>query len=125
MNAPELAHRAYAGARGPVTTSRGIEYKAFAKITRELRDAETVGAPGFARLASAVHANRRLWTLLAADVSDRQNGLPEALRARIFFLNEFTQHESRKVLRREATCAALIDINAAVMQGLRPEAGAP
>jgi flagellar protein FlaF len=41
------------------------------------------------------------------------------LRARIFYLAEFTRAHTRKVLRRTAGPDALVEINLAVMRGLR------
>ena len=51
-------------------------------------------------------------------MADDGNGLPRTLRAQIFYLSEFTDHHSRRVLKGEAEVDALIDINLAVMRGL-------
>ena len=67
------------------------------------------------------HDNRRLWTILAADVSLPENPLPAPLRARLFYLAEFTQAHSRKVLLGQARADILVDINTAIMKGLRSE----
>ncbi|OUS19593.1 flagellar biosynthesis regulatory protein FlaF [Litorivita pollutaquae] len=119
MNAQNLARQAYTNQAAPIRTTRGTEYEVFAKITHRLNAAARKGKMGFPALASAIHDNRKLWTMLAADVADDDNGLPNDLRARIFYLAEFTQVHSRKVLKSEASAAALIEINAAMMRGLR------
>ena len=49
-------------------------------------------------LVRALHDNRALWTTFAADVAIETNELPADLRGRIFYLAEFTQHYSRRVL---------------------------
>ncbi len=117
MNAVALAKTAYnTSSRAPLRTSRGTEYDAFAKVTHQLGRAQTAS---FADLAAALHENRRLWTLLAADVAEVGNGLPDDLRARIFYLAEFTADHSRKVLSGEEEVSILIEINTAVMRGLR------
>ena len=72
-----------------------------------------------AAMAEALHDNLRLWTLLAADVAGEENELPAQLRARIFYLAEFTRAHSAKLLSGEAERRPLIDINTAVMKGLR------
>jgi flagellar protein FlaF len=72
----------------------------------------------FSGLAGAVHDNRRMWTTMAIDVADNNNALPSELRAQLFYLAEFTEHHSHRVLRREADATALIDINTAVLRGL-------
>lgn len=119
MTALSLAKTAYAANKTPIRTPRSTEYDAFAHVTRRLRTAEALGKAGFADFAQALHANRRLWTLLAADVAEDGNGLPPDLRARIFYLAEFTTQHSRKVLRGDETAEALVEINTAVMRGLR------
>lgn len=121
MNSTHQARTAYLSAARPIRTARGTEYEAFATITARLRAAERAGNDGFASLAAALHDNRRLWTILAADVAEADNGLPRQLRAQLFYLAEFTTLHTSKVLSGEATVAALVDINAAIMAGLRTE----
>lgn len=117
MNALDMARSAYAPAT-PVTTPRATEYQAFARATRGL-SALSDPAIGFPAIAAALAENRHLWTLLAADVADVANGLPDDLRARIFYLAEFTASHSRRVLKGEASADPLVEINTAVMRGLR------
>ena len=119
MNALNMAKTAYAAAQAPIRTPRSTEYEAFARITHLLKSSATKGRTGFAQLAEAIHMNRSLWTLLAADVSDENNGLPKDLRARLFYLAEFTNQHSQKVLNGEDSVEALIEINTAIMRGLR------
>lgn len=115
-----MARSAYSGAAAPTRTGRGTEYEVFARVTRRLRQAQS-GDGGFADLVRALHDNRSLWTALAADVAVETNGLPAELRARIFYLAQFTTHHTRRVLAGEASTDVLIDINTAVMRGLRGE----
>ena len=119
MNIEAMAHTAYSDATAPTKTERSTEYQIFAKVTHQLSKASSVGINGFVDLATAVYENQRLWNILATDVADNDNGLPAALRAQIFYLAEFTEAHSRKVLAREATSKALIEINTAMMRGLR------
>jgi flagellar protein FlaF len=121
VNALLTARRAYAQSEGPVSTPRGVEYEAFARITRQLKSAASAGS--VRQLAPALHDNRRLWTILASDVADPDNPLPSELRARIFYLAEFTQQHSREVLRGKASADALVEINLSVMRGLRHTEG--
>lgn len=124
MNATILAKTAYANPGQPTRTLRGTEYEIFARVTHRLKQAAAVANSNFPALASALYDNRKLWTTLAADVASPDNSLPEMLRARIFYLNEFTQSHSRKVLKGDAAVDVLIDINTAIMRGLRNEGGA-
>ncbi|MDU9003087.1 flagellar biosynthesis regulator FlaF [Sedimentitalea todarodis] len=119
MNALSQAHRAYSAASAPTRTTRGTEYEAIARITTRIRSADAEGAGGFAALAEALSDNRKLWTIFAIDVADKANPLPADLRARILYLAEFTNHHTSKVLARQATIEPLLEINTAILRGLR------
>lgn len=118
MNVIQQARQAYAPASSPLRTGRSAELQAFTDATSRMRRASGNGPFDMPAIAAALHANRRLWTLLAAEVADADNALPPALRAQIFYLAEFTMQHSAKVLRGEASIDPLIDINVAVMRGL-------
>ena len=113
-----MAKTAYSGATNSTRTGRGTEYEIFAQVTHRLR-AAAQGDGDFNALVRALHDNRALWTALAADVATETNGLPVVLRARIFYLAEFTTHQTRRILAGGASAEVLIDINTAVMRGLR------
>jgi len=123
VNATRQAQSAYGLQAQPIRTHRGTEYDAFARITCRLKAAVENAAP-YKELAAALHENRRLWALLAADAAGAENGLPGSLRARIVGLAEFTRRHSAQVLSEGASAAPLIEVNTAVMQGLRTRAGA-
>ena len=126
VNAQTLAKTAYATQGQPTQTPRSTEYEIFSRITYRLRNACALGAAGFPSLASAIYDNRKLWTTLAVDVADKDNQLPPATRARIFYLAKFTNLHSSKVLKGEASADALIDINTSIMRGLKGNGnGAP
>ena len=123
MNIAALARSTYSDASAPIKTERSTEYQIFAQITHRLAKASTADIASFVDLAEAIHENRRLWTILASDVAEKENGLPAQLRAQIFYLAEFTEAHSRKILAKEATANALVEVNTAIMRGLR--AGGP
>jgi len=113
MNAHSLATAAY-GANTPVQSPQSTEYRAFARVTERL--VANLRAPqSFPELTKAVAENRRLWNILAADVADKNNQLPQSLRASIFFLAEFTEKHSREVLKGNADVRPLVEINSSVM----------
>lgn len=114
MNATLLARDAYGDSTRAIRTPKSVEYDAFSRITSAMKKAET-----FVQKVEAMDLNRRLWTILAADVAGKDNGLPIALRAEIFALAEFTDKHTSKVLRHEAEIDVLIEINATIMGGLR------
>lgn len=117
MTAFDLARTAYTNMGAPVRTARSIEYEAFARVTRRLKSAISSG--DFPALAQAMHENRRLWNHFAVHVADPANALPTDLRARLFYLADYTHETTKKVLRRETGAGSLIEINAAIMRGLR------
>lgn len=119
MNAIRQAQNAYGQTNHPIRTQRGTEYEAVARITHALKAAGERTPNNMVELAGAIAENRQLWTLFATEVADNDNPLPKDLRAGIFYLSEFTTAHSRKVLTRQAEVAPLIEINTAIMRGLR------
>ncbi|MDR9393264.1 MAG: flagellar biosynthesis regulator FlaF [Roseovarius sp.] len=118
MTASLKARAGYGRDAQAIKPPKDTEYDAFARITGHLRNAAQPGTTA-RDLAGALHENRRLWTLLAATVASSDNALPDDLRARILYLAEFTTLHSSKVLSNEAGIEPLIEVNVAVMRGLR------
>jgi flagellar protein FlaF len=113
-----LAEKSYANPGRSTATPRNVEYQAFARVTGQLSSASRDGAE-FGKLAQALQDNLSLWTVLGTDVAGAANGLPSDLKAKLFYLFEFTRAHTVKVMNREATADVLIDINSAIMRGLR------
>jgi flagellar protein FlaF len=116
-------HRPYGQTVTPVRTQRGIEYDLLVRVTKHLSDAWARRREDFPALALAINENTRLWTVLALDVAHEDNGLPELLRAQLFYLYRFSELHGRKVLAGNASVEVLVDINTAVMRGLRGAGG--
>ena len=113
------ARSAYARPEAPQRNPRSLEYDLLARATHRLSQATGGGKAGFPALIAALDDNVRLWATLAADVADPDNALPPKLRAQLFYLYEFTAQHSRAVRENKASVAVLVDINTAVMRGLR------
>ena len=77
MNVMQQAQRAYSTGTAPIKSGRQIEYEAFARVTRRLRTSDANKDTDYAEFAMALHQNRQLWTILAADVSDPENSLQQ------------------------------------------------
>ena len=118
MNLVERAREGYGQSAPTVRSNRASEYEAIAKISHRLRNAALNRNHDYPAFVSAISSNRKLWSVLAADVAQAENGLPDALRARVFWLAEFTEAESRRILRGKGDVGILIEINASVLQGL-------
>ena len=115
---------AYARPAAPIRTARAAEYEVIARITQQLVAANARRDQDFASFLEAVFRNEKLWSTLAADVAEPGNGLPAALRARLFYLYRFTADHSRKIRQNAADAEVLIDINKAVLKGLRGDGAA-
>ncbi len=124
MTPQTLARRAYAQPAAPTRTPRDTEYEAISRITQRLKAAAADKKGDFSAFVQALHANRQLWSVLAKGVSNAHNGLPEELRAKILFLAQFTEQHSSKVLGRTAEVEPLLEINMAVLRGLRQKGAA-
>ncbi len=118
------ARGAYARPESPQKTPRAVEYELLARVTQAMTLAWANRKGNFAGLMTALDDNLRLWATLAADVAEPGNGLPAPLRAQLFYLYEFSVQHSRAVRDDTASIEVLIDINTAVMRGLRGDGGA-
>ena len=117
MNAIEQAHQVYGFAQHHIRTPRAIEVQLISDITSRLNREDQP----FHDLVAAIDDNRRLWRTLAIDVADNENTLPQELRARIFYLAEFTDHQTRKVIREKVSATPLLEINMAILLGLKQQ----
>jgi flagellar biosynthesis activator protein FlaF len=102
-----------------VRTERGAEYAVFARVTRQLKASDPADKRAFPQLAQAIIDNQRLWATLAEDLMSDDNALPLALRGQLISLSEFVRRHSLAVLGGRARVAPLVDINTAIMKGLR------
>jgi flagellar biosynthesis activator protein FlaF len=103
---------------------RSIEYEALARVSQKLSATWKTRKSNFPALAQALSDNLALWSTLAADVASPGNALPSALRAQLFYLYEFSDIHTRRVLDGSASVEVLIDVNMAIMRGLRGQGGA-
>ncbi len=125
MNSLAPAGGAYGRAQTATRTPRGVEYEVVARITRRLHAAAARRKEDFPAFAEALVENLSLWRTLGLDVAEPGNTLPAPLRAQLFYLFEFTDQHSRKLLNGDAVSPdILVEINTSVMRGLRSEGGA-
>lgn len=115
--------QAYKQAASRAETPREMEYRLFGQVTRALMLAAEADPSDVKTRIDALDWNRRLWTVLATDCSDSQNGLNNPLKAQIISLSLFVGRHSSAIMRGEEDFEPLIDINRAVMQGLAPQPG--
>lgn len=123
MSTAQMARLAYSRPEAPARTARGVEYDLLARITQKLSQSDQQRSEDYVVFAAALQDNLRLWATFAADVADNDNGLPRKLRAQLFNLYRFIDQHSLRVLEEGGSIAVLIDINTAVMRGLRGDGG--
>ena len=70
-------------------------------------------------MAEALHKNRKMWSIFEVDLLAEENGLPQDVKANLISLAEFTRQHTSKVLSRKADVRPLIEVNMAIMRGLR------
>ena len=114
-----LANSAYNTSVRSIGSERGLEYQVFSQVTRDLAAVRNDAHDYHASLAAALHKNMKLWTFLAGEVAIEANKLPAQLRAGIFYLAEFTRHQTPKIRAGEADPDVLVEINTMMMRGLR------
>lgn len=119
-----LAQNSYQHMPTAGDSARGIEYKLFARITRDLAHNDERAPDYHPKLNAALHRNLQLWSVLAVEVANDNNQLPAKLRSQIFYLAEFTRQHTAKVYAGEANVKVLVDINTMIMRGLRHSPGA-
>ena len=126
MNALLKAKSAYSAANAPTRTAKDFEFEVIARITRKMISAaKSKGPNSFPALAEALHDNRKMWNLFEIDVASSENALPIELKEQIFYLSAFTREHTSKVLSRKAGIKPLVEINTAIMRGLRSGASKP
>ncbi len=123
MNVIEQARQAYAPSHFPLRTPRSVEAELIAKITSNLKRQAANRKVDFPSFVAALHDNRQMWTAMAVDVAGQENGLPAPLRAQIFYLAEFTEKQSRKIIVDGLSVDALVDVNTSVLRGLNAMRG--
>lgn len=121
MSATSQAKRGYAEHSVSTRSDRRSEYEVVARVTQELRDCAVKSKANFAAYAEALHTNQKLWTALVVDIADAKNPLPKELKARIVYLAEFTNVHTRRILRENASVMPLLEINMAILRGLKKE----
>jgi flagellar protein FlaF len=110
--------QAYQKAAARSENPREAEYRLFGQVTRALMEADKLPDDKFAEKVEALDWNRRLWSALATDCSQPDNGLPAPLRAQLISISLWVSRHTSAVIRKEESIADLVDINRIIMQGL-------
>ena len=121
MNKIANSRRGYSMNAAATQTDRRAEYNLISRLTYRMRATALRVKENYPEYAEALHDNRRLWNTLAIDVADKENALPEQLKAQVFYLAEFTAQHTSKILKNKASVMPLLEINMADLRGLKTE----
>ena len=113
-----MSLKAYQNTQRLTESPRDTEFRLFGKVTGALMDARGA-APTDRKLIEALAWNRRVWSSLAADCASEGNQLPADLRANFISLSLWVNRYSSEVMRKKADIEPLIDVNKAIMEGLK------
>src|SRR3990172_8973086 len=111
--------QAYAQTQKASMSPREIEAMAFMKAALMLEDARK-NLDDYDNYAAALKFNQLLWTIIQADVVDKENKLPPALKANILSLSIFVDKQTIKALAdtKDRHLDSLISINKNLAEGL-------
>ncbi|MAI10985.1 MAG: flagellar protein FlaF [Rhodospirillaceae bacterium TMED167] len=116
--------QAYAQTQKSSMHPREVEAMAFTKAALMLEEAKTT-LDDYDAYASALKFNQLLWTIIQADVVDKENKLPPQIKANILSLSIFVDRQTIKALAdtKEQHLSVLVNINKNLAEGLmaRPD----
>ncbi|PQA88863.1 flagellar biosynthesis regulator FlaF [Hyphococcus luteus] len=122
MSTSALARNAYHESARSTASPRAVERQLLSKLTTAVVVAQKNREDDPAAFARALGKNLEFWNVVAVDVASESNQLPAELRSQLFYLFEFTQHYTRKLLADEdhsLDAEPLIDINQNIIRGLQ------
>ncbi|MCP4394134.1 MAG: flagellar biosynthesis regulator FlaF [Alphaproteobacteria bacterium] len=112
--------KAYEQSQKSNLTPRDAEATALTKAAVMMEDAKNK-VEDKDIFTKAVRFNHLLWTILQADIAEKENKLPEQLKANIMSLSIFVDKQTTKALQEYnySVLEAMIDINKNLAAGLR------
>lgn len=122
MTVSALARNAYHQSTRTTASPRAVERQLLSKLTTAIVVAQKNRKDDPAAFVRALGKNLEFWTVIATDVASENNQLPVELRSQLFYLFEFTQHYTRKLMSDEGKALdaePLIEINQNIIRGLQ------
>ena len=119
MSKAQSAARAYSAHSVQTKSLRDQEYEVILEVTRQMKRLHSQKTPQFEEVIVALNKNERLWNTIGAQVADDANELPQALRAGLLYMSRFVAVQTGKVLREKSDFASLVEMNIAVLRGLK------
>ena len=88
------------------------------RVISLLEAVAAVETPPLEAWADALYRNQQLWTIVATDLVNPDNTLPEETKRNLVSLSQFVRQCSNRVLAGNDGIADLIDINKSIIAGL-------
>jgi len=126
MDQKQNALRGYGQVKRQTASDKHIELQLFSSVTARLRAQANKNSTKLnSVMAEAVLDNAKLWNILFCDLINPENKLPLDLKTNLISLAEFTQGHTQRVLRGEAGISVLIEVNMAIIEGLKTAIQSP
>ena len=122
MTVSALARNAYHQSTRTTASPRAVERQLLSKLTTAIVVAQKNRKDDPAAFVRALGKNLEFWTVISTDVASENNQLPVELRSQLFYLFEFTQHYTRKLMSEDGKALdaePLIEINQNIIRGLQ------
>jgi len=120
MDQKQNALRGYGQVKRQTASDKHIELQLFSAVTARLRaQVQNNSSRLTGPMAEAILENAKLWNVLFCDLVGPDNKLAGDLKNNLISLAEFTQSHTQRVLRGQASIDILIEINSAIIQGLK------
>jgi flagellar protein FlaF len=113
-----LAQKAYGAIAQRTASHKEVEYALFQQITQALEGVKDPDTRSIQDWADALSRNQQLWGIIATDLLQPGNALPDDLKRSLLFLSEFVRRTSLKAFEGEECIPDLIEVNKTVMAGL-------
>ena len=111
-------YSAYRRVQNVSETPRAIERRLLGEVTAALIAAKDNPAD-VPRLIDGLLWNKQVWDHFMIDLNDEGNKLPLELKKNLIGLGIWVNRETQRVMDGDTDCAALIEINQIIMDGLK------
>lgn len=113
-----LAFKAYGEIAQRTAGDKEIEFALFQQITDALEGVLDPRSRIPSAWADALSRNQQLWAIIATDLLQPGNSLPDDLKRSLLYLSEFVRQLTMKIFGGQESISDLIEVNRTVMAGL-------
>ncbi|NNU15375.1 flagellar biosynthesis regulator FlaF [Parvularcula sp. ZS-1/3] len=106
-------------------SERGLEAALLERVTARLKAHRDEEALSHGPLLEALHANRSLWMTLAIDLASPDNRQTKEVKASMISIAGFIERNTHAAAKSMDVLDSFVDINEAILSGLRQEAPVP